>query len=280
MPTITTNDRTTLFYRDVGEGRPVVFLASWGLSSAMWQYQIAHLAARGVRCIAYDRRGHGRSDDPGRGYDYDTLADDLAALLEQLDLDDVVLIGHSMAGGEIIRYLTRHGDARIAGVLLLAPTLPFPLKTPDNPEGLEPHMFEATRALWMEDYPAWLTANAGPYFGEGVPGCSVSWELVEWTRHDMMQPSLSTLIACNHSMVETDFRDELTRVRVPVLIVHGTVDRSAPLELTGQRTAALIPGARLIVYEGGPHGLYLTHRERFNAAIEAFADACMAAGRT
>src|SRR5438045_3262490 len=139
-----------------------------------------YLASRGLRCIAYDNRGHGRSDDPGRGYDYDTLADDLAALIERLNLHDVTLVGHSMGGGEVVRYLTRHGSARVAGIVLLAATLPFPLKTADNPDGLDGTIVEKVRASWTEDFTRWVDANRGPFFGEGVPGCDVSVSTQDW----------------------------------------------------------------------------------------------------
>jgi non-heme chloroperoxidase len=157
-----TDDRNPLFFRDWGTGTPVLFCSSLGLSSCQFQYQMIHLAERGLRVVAYDRRGHGRSDDPGRGYDYDTLADDLARVIEHLDLREVTLVGHSMAGGEIVRYLTRHGDARIARIVLISATLPFPLKTARNPNGVDRSLFDAVIDQWQHDYPPQLTDLARP----------------------------------------------------------------------------------------------------------------------
>jgi pimeloyl-ACP methyl ester carboxylesterase len=157
-------DGTALFYKDWGTGTPVVFLHGAGLNSNMWMYQMVPLTAQGMRCVAYDRRGHGRSSDPGRGYDFDTLADDLAAVLEALNLRNVTLVGHSMASGEIVRYLTRHGSSRVSRVAMLGPTTPFLMKTADNPEGYDRAAFEALRALWLKDFPKWLKDNSPPFF--------------------------------------------------------------------------------------------------------------------
>src|SRR5256885_68805 len=156
---IEARDGTPLFYRDWGSGNPVVFLHSWAVHSDIWQYQMVHLASKGFRCVTYDRRGHGRSGDPGRGYDFDTLADDLNAVVEQLELRKIILVGHSMGCGEIIRYLTRRGSERATRVLLVAPTLPFLLKTDDNPEGIDGRVFESLRSSWKKDFPAWLVEN-------------------------------------------------------------------------------------------------------------------------
>ncbi|WP_082554757.1 alpha/beta fold hydrolase [Caulobacter sp. Root1455] len=264
---IVARDGARLFHRDWGEGRPVVFLAGWGLPSEAWAYQAAALSDQGLRCIAYDRRGHGRSDAPGRGYDYDTLADDLAAVLDTLDLKDVVLVGHSMAGGEITRYLTRHGDARIAKVLLLAPMGPCPARRPDNPDGLDPAMFEQFRQnVLLRDYPRWLEANSGPFL---TP--TTSPEMKDWIRGMMLGTSMKALVECNRSATAMDLRAELKTIRIPTLIIQGDRDASTPLEVSGRRYAALVPAARLIVYEGAPHGLMFTHIERLNADILAFA---------
>jgi pimeloyl-ACP methyl ester carboxylesterase len=264
---VSAHDGTRLFHRDWGEGRPVVFLAGWGLPSEAWAYQAAALSDQGVRCIAYDRRGHGRSDASGRGYDYDTLADDLAAVLETLDLNDVVLVGHSMAGGEITRYLTRHGDARIAKVLFLAPMGPCPERRPDNPDGVDPAMFEQFRQrVLLRDYPRWLEENSGPFL---TP--TTSPEMKDWVRGMMLGTSMKALVECNRSATAMDLRQDLKAIRMPTLVIQGDRDASTPLEVSGRRYAALVPGARLIVYEGAPHGLMFTHIERLNADILAFA---------
>jgi non-heme chloroperoxidase len=242
-----------------------VFAHSWAAHGDMWRYQMADLAARGYRCIAYDRRGHGRSGDPGHGYDTDSLADDLAQVIEAFDLSGAVLIGHSMAGGEIVRYLTRHGSARIARIVLLAPTTPCLARRPDNPNGVDPVMFEALRAGWRRDFHKWIGDNAAPFF---VP--ETSPETVRWMVELTSSVSLDAAIACNREMTAADFRGEMTAIDVPALVIHGDIDASAPLELTGRPTAALIPGARLEVYEGAPHGLFVTHMERLNTDVAAF----------
>ena len=270
MPFVETRDHTTLFYRDWGAGKPVLFVSSWALSSTMWQYQMVDLVGRGLRCIAYDRRGHGRSDDPGRGYDYDTLADDLAALIEHLDLHDVTLVAHSMSGGEVVRYLTRYGAERVARIVLVAVTLPFPMKTADNSDGIDGRIVEAMRASWKQDFTRWVDANRDPFFGVGLPGCDISPALQEWLLRDLYRPSLHALVECNRAMFETDFRAEMHATTTPALIVHGDSDASVPVALSGQKSAQLIPGSRLVIYENAPHGLFLTHRERLNADLLAF----------
>ena len=258
-------DGTTLFYRDWGAGKPIVFVASAGLSSGMWAYQMLPLVQAGYRCVAFDRRGHGRSSDPGRGYDFDTLADDLAAVLETLDLRNIVLVGHSMGCGEITRYLTRHGVERVARIALIAPTTPFLLKTTDNPHGVDKAVFEKLRAGWQLDYPQWLAANARPFV---VPETSEAQ--IQWVMDMMLQTSLQAVIDCNVAVTETDFRDELKRIDRPALIVHGTADQSAPIDLTGRPTAELLPRGELQVYAGAPHGVFLTHIEQLNAALLRF----------
>jgi non-heme chloroperoxidase len=270
MPFVQTDDEVCLFFRDWGEGEPVVFCAAWALSSIAWQYQMISVVDSGRRAVAYDRRGHGRSDDPGHGYDYDTLADDLARLVEHLDLRDVTLVAHSMGSGDAVRFLTRHGDGRVARLLLLAPTTPFVLKTPDNQDGVDGELFAARRDEWRRDFGRWILENERPYFGDGLPGCEVSSLLRDWTKADMLATTLHAAIEFQRSAVETDFRAELETLSLPTLIVQGDADASAPLPLTGARTAELLPNCRLLVYENAPHGLYLTHREKFNADLLAF----------
>jgi pimeloyl-ACP methyl ester carboxylesterase len=265
---VTAADGTALHVSDLPGARPVVFLHGWGLSSEMWAYQRLHLSDLGFRCVAYDRRGHGRSSDPGTGYDYDTLADDLAAVLAARDLCDVTLVGLSMAAGEMVRYLTRHGTARVSRLAYVAPAgTPFTPRAPDDPGGIDPAMFEGFRRhVLMRDVPGWLDENAGPFFdADTSPG------MVAWIKGLMLQASPKALVECNRSLVETDFRPELPRIALPTLVVHGTHDASAPLEMNGRPTAEAIPGARLEVYEGAPHGLFITHMDRLNADLAAFA---------
>lgn len=265
MSTLQTQDGTRLFCKEWGSGAPMVFVHSWALSSSMWQYQTVEFAGRGIRCITYDRRGHGRSDQPASGYDTDTLADDLAMVLESLDLKDVTLVGHSMGGGEIVRYVSRHGSRRVARIVLLAPTTPFLKQTPDNPDGIPIQAFEALRRTWAADFPKWLADNTAAFFTQDT-----SLPMQQWGISMMLPMSVPIAIACNEAMVDTDFRAELRAMTVPALVIHGDADASAPLALTGAKTAALIPRCELKVYEGAPHGLFITHRERLNADVMQF----------
>ena len=266
-PYIATRDGEQLFYKDWGSGSPVVFLAAWGLPSDMWDYQMVPLSERGLRCIAYDRRGHGRSSQPGAGYDYDTLADDLAAVLDALDLGNVTLVGMSMASGEMVRYLSRHTARRIARMIFVgSAATPFRQRAADNPSGVPAEAAEVFRRQWLRDLPNWMEQNGPPFF---VP--ATSRPMQEWVRQLMFGASMKALIECSRSMMSTDFRAELATVRIPTLLIHGDKDVSAPLEVTGRPTAALIPGARLVVYEGAPHGLFITHMDRLTEDVRAFA---------
>jgi len=254
---------TSLYHKEWGSGRPAVFLHSWGLQSDLWQYQMIHLAERGVRCIAYDRRGHGRSSDPGHGYEIDTLADDLSAVIESLDLKEVTLVGHSLGCGEIVRYLSRHGSSRTARVVLIAPTLPYMTKTTDNPDGVDRALWDGLRNRAMLDFPQVLAESVKPT-GE------TSQPTYEWTFRMFEQASLKALLDCNRVGQQTDYRLELPKIAVPTLIIQGNKDLSAPIEWTGRKTATLIPGSRLVVYDGAPHILMLTHVSRLNADLHSF----------
>lgn len=271
MPFVTGSGGTSLFTSAWGDGRPVVLLPGAGMSSTMWDYQRIHLADNGFQAISYDRRGHGRSDDPGTGYDYDTLADDLAAVLDFHDVRDAVLIGHSMAGGEIVRYLSRHGAERVAKVAFVAVMLPFPAKTEDNPNGVDPVVAAGLRERWQRDFAQWVRELAPPFVGVGLPGCDVSDALVQQGIADMLRTTLMAHLGCNKAAVGTDFRAELPEITVPVLIVQGDSDASIPIEISGYRQAELIPGSELVVYENAPHGLFWTHRDRLNADLVEFA---------
>lgn len=264
-PCIKTRDHLRLFHRDWGTGHPVVFVHSWGVDSGLWQYQMAHLASQGFRCIAYDQRGHGRSDDAGTGFDSNTLADDLAAVIETLNLQDVTIVAHSMGCGTVVRYLTRHTAARISRVAFLAPSIPCLRKGPSNPDGIDPTFFEETYAAWSKDLPGWLAANARPFFTPETSDAMVAWGVQLCQRS-----SLKAALDCGRMNFEADFRSELPAIRIPVLVVHGDADASAPLGLTGRKTAELLPAAKLLVYEKAPHGLMFTHTDRVNADLAAF----------
>ncbi len=265
-PFIEARDGTRLHWHEWGRGAPVLFLHSWAMQTRMWDYQFAALADRGLRCIGFDRRGHGRSDIAAAGYDYDTLADDLASVVEALDLGGLTLVGHSMGAGEIVRYLTRHGSARVKRIALLAPTTPLLLQTPDNPQGFPAEALEAMRAEWRRDFPKWVADNTAPFF---TPDTSPA--LMKWGIDLLLEISLPVAIDCNRAVAGTDFRAELKRIEVPTLLLHGDKDASAPLALTGRPTAALIPDCTFKIYEGAPHGLIYTHMARLNADLAAFA---------
>lgn len=266
MNVVEARDGTQLFYRSWGAGKPILFVAAWSLHSEAWQYQMAKLSDQGFRCIAFDRRSHGRSSDPGTGYDLDTLAADLDSVLTQLDLKDVILVGHSLGAAESVRYLTRHGTSRIARLVLIAPTTPYLAKSADNPDGLDPRIFEATRAAFRDDFPGIVAANIKPFVI-----ATTSPALTDWIMHMMAQCSLKALIDCNRSFTTADFRQELPNLRLPTLILQGDADVSAPLELTGRKTAALLPNAQLKVYAGAPHGLIYTHKDQVNEDLLTFA---------
>lgn len=258
-----------LFCRDWGQGRPVVFVASWSLPSESWSYQMLAMNEAGYRTVAFDRRGHGRSGDPGGGYDFDTLADDLAAVLDQRDLHDAVLVGHSMGCNEIVRYLSRHGRARVAGAVLLATMTPFVLDTADNPDGIDAAFFENfRREQLMRDFPQWIDANMVPFVYSDTPA-----GIKGWVKQMALGASLQALVECHRALVKTDFRAELAGVDVPVLVIAGDQDASAPLALTARATVGLLPDARLKVYEGAPHGMFITHQAEVNRDLLEFADA-------
>lgn len=264
-------DGTTLHCESWGDGSTLLFVHGWSLHSQMWEHQVAALAGRGMRCVIYDRRGHGRSDRPDSGYDADTLAGDLAAVLQQLDLREVTLVGHSMGGGEIARYLARHGAARVARAVLVSAATPFLRCTPDHPVGLTDEEIDALSRALSRDRHGWFASGADGYFARGGSGCWVSPALVDATLRMCVSTPLPVQLACLRTYTGTDYRDDLAGLRAPVLIVHGDADASAPLELTGRASAALVPGARLDVYAGAPHGLYVTEQDRLSADLLAFA---------
>lgn len=264
-PFIVARDGTRLFWREWGRGRPILFLSSLALPSNMWDYQLMAFASHGFRCIAFDRRGHGRSDIPPGGYDYDTLADDVSVIIEALDLRDLTLVSHSMAGGEIIRYLSRHGSSRVGRIVLLATTTPFLLKTDENPNGVAKEALDSLWAGWRKDYPQWVAENVDPFFVPETPRAIKAWMV-----NLVTQITVPVAVACSQALAFADFRDEMESIVTPALVIHGDRDASAPLALTGKPSAALIPHCRLKIYEGAPHGLMYTHADRLHADMLRF----------
>jgi pimeloyl-ACP methyl ester carboxylesterase len=263
-------DKTRLHFRDWGAGRPIVFVAPWALSSDWWDMPMSVFAERGWRCVAFDRRGHGRSEEPGRGYDFDTLADDIAAVMNALDLQNVVLVGHSLGGAEVVRYLTRHRSRRVAHAVLIAPTTPFGMKTEDHPDGMSKENLEKTLESIRRDFPRQVAKAAPDFFGvpkNPVPGETMDW----WCRQIVDRSSVKVLSDLFKTMKETDFRPELRTIQTPTLILQGDIDKSALPELTGRPTHELIAGSRLLVYENAAHALPYTHTDRMLTDIVAFA---------
>lgn len=265
MPFITAGDGTQLYWREWGRGAPILLLSGLGVGTQMWDYQFVALTERGFRCIGLDRRGHGRSDQPAGGYDFDTFADDVALLIDELNLSDLTLIGHSMAAGEIVRYLTRRGSTRVARIILLAPMTPMLLRARDNPNGVPRTEFEALWAQWKQDYPKWVADATPPFFVSETSSAMAHWAAVQ-----VQQVGLPVALACSRAMVEGDFRAEMRQIDVPALVIHGDRDRSAPIMLTGKPSADIIPGCRFLVYEGAPHGLMFTHMDQLHADVLQF----------
>lgn len=267
---IETPDGTTLFFQDWGIGKPVVFVHGWVLGAEMWEYQMTALSRQGLRCIAYDKRGCGRSSQPGDGYDFDTFADDLATLMELLDLQDVTLVAHSMGGGEVARYLSRYGTSRIARTVLIAIITPFLCRTADNPDGFDSSSCEQAIASLQQDRPHYFTAMAPSFFGDGLSNGSVSPEMTQWLVNLALQASPRAAIQMMQAQSKTDFRGDMSAFTVPTLIIHGDRDMGAPSALTGQKTADAIPGSLLKVYENAAHGLFITHKEQLNQDLLTF----------
>ncbi|WP_310727734.1 alpha/beta hydrolase [Streptomyces sp. N2A] len=264
-----THDGTQLWYEEYGTGETLVFVASSMLNTEMWEYQLPFFAENGFRCVAFDRRGHGRSDRPSGGYDIDSTADDLAALLDHLDLRNVTLIGHSLGGAEIARYLARHGSERVSRAVLIAAMLPFLAGADDNPDGVPEAAVAATMAQLRADRPKWLTRQAQAFFATHL-GNEVSPALVEHTLAQCLSASPWATLQAQRESLFNDQRATLPEIDVPVLVIHGAADASAPVELTGRRTARLIPGAVYEEYPTAGHGIYASHHEQLNADVLAF----------
>jgi non-heme chloroperoxidase len=272
MSFIETKDGVRLFYNDWGQGRPVVLLHGWPLNADMWEHQSLHLAETGHRVIAYDRRGFGRSDQPWTGYDYDTFAADLHTVLETLDLRDATLVGFSMGGGEVARYLARYGTDRVSKAALVASVTPFLLKTPDNPDGADKSLFDGFVAGLRKDRPHFLAGFGKTFFGAGLLNFSVSSEILDWAQRMALQASPKATIDCVRAFSETDFRSDMAAFTVPTLIGHGTADETVPIGISARAAAKLLPQAEYVDYEGEPHALTHTAKDRLNADLQRFVD--------
>ena len=271
MSYFTTSDGTSLYYKDWGSGPVVSFSHGWPLNADAWEAQMFFLAGKGYRCIAHDRRGHGRSSQPWNGNDMDTYADDLAELFEHLGVTDVTLVGHSTGGGEVARYIGRHGTSRVAKAVLMGAVPPIMLKTADNPDGLPIEVFDGFRSAYLADRAQFfLDVATGPFFGFNRPGAKVSEGLIRswWTQG--MQSGHKNAYDCIKAFSETDFTADLAKFDVPTLIIHGDDDQIVPIKAAALRSATLIKGAQLKIYPGGGHSLGDTAKEQLNQDLLGF----------
>ncbi|MEO6069214.1 MAG: alpha/beta hydrolase [Chitinophagaceae bacterium] len=275
MKSITTKDAKTgeeinIAYSDYGKGKPVVLIHGWPLSREMWEYQLNDLVGAGLRVVKYDRRGFGKSSKPWDGYDYDSLAADLNALMENLDLKEATLVGFSMGGGEVVRYLTNHGASRVSRIVLISSVTPYLLQTDDNPEGVDGGVFADMMDKMKEDRIGFLDDFGKTFFGVSMLSHPVSAPLLEYYRMLASFASNRSTEQCAVSFAETDFRKDVAAITVPTLIIHGDADHTVPIDASGDRTAKMIEGAEYKVYEGAPHGLFYTHKDQLNADLVSF----------
>ena len=271
MPTITTRDGTQIFYKDWGKGQPVVVSHGWPLNSDAWDEQLYLFSTNGFRAIAHDRRGHGRSTQTSSGNDMDTYADDLAALVNELDLKDAIHIGHSTGGGEVTRYVGRHGTKRVAKVVLVDAVTPGLLKTAKNPEGAPIEEFDKLRAGLKADRSQFWKDFSIPFYGANRPGSKVSQGVLDAFWLMSMAAGFIAAYECVKAFSETDFTEDLKRFDIPTLVIHGDDDQIVPINIAGLRSAKMIEGARLEVYKKAPHGLMSTNKDQFNADLLEFA---------
>lgn len=270
MSFITTKDGTQIYYKDWGAGPAITFSHGWPLNADMWDGQMLFLAQNGFRVVAHDRRGHGRSSQASSGNDMDGYADDLAAVIETLDLNDVTVVGHSTGGGEVARYIGRHGTSRVAKAVLIAAVPPLMLKSDANPEGLPMELFDGFRASLMKDRSQAYRDFAIPFYGANRPGAKVSQGVLDQFWAWSMQSGLKNAYESIKAFSETDFTDDLKKFDVPTLVLHGEDDQVVPVKNSAVKSVRLIPGAKEIYYPGAPHGITATHQDQINADLLAF----------
>jgi non-heme chloroperoxidase len=270
MSYITTKDNIKLFYKDWGTGKPVIFLHGWPLSSDSWDDHAMAVANAGFRSISYDRRGFGRSAHPWSGYDYNTLADDLAAVIEHTGAKDATLVGFSMGGGEVARYMSRHSGISVEKAVLISSIVPYMLKADDNPNGTEQSFFDEMVVSLKADRAAFFAEFFKTFYGVSMLNHPVSQEVLEWSRSVSMLANLKATLACAQVFSSTDFRPDLSAFKVPTLIIHGTEDKTVPIEASGRVAAKGIPHAKLIEYLDAPHGLLVTEKQRLTSDLLAF----------
>ncbi len=270
MPRITTKDGAKIFYKDWGSGQPVVFSHGWPLNADAWDDQLYFFATNGYRAIAHDRRGHGRSTQTFAGNDMNTYADDLAALVEELDLTDAIHIGHSTGGGEVARYIGRHGTERVAKAVLVGAVPPGMLKTAANPDGVPIEAFDQIRAGVKADRSQFWKDLSLPFYGANRPGSKISQGIKDAFWQMSMTAGFPAAYDCIKAFSETVFTDDLRKFDIPTLVIHGDDDQIVPINVGGLRSSKMIKGATLKIYKGAPHGLMSTHKEQFNADLLEF----------
>ena len=271
MPTITTKDGAQIFYKDWGSGQPVVFSHGWPLNADAWDEQLFHFASNGFRAIAHDRRGHGRSTQTWAGNDMDTYADDLATLVDKLDLKNVIHIGHSTGGGEVTRYIGRHGTSRVAKAVLVDAVTPGMLKTPKNPEGVPLEIFDQIRANVLTNLSQYWEDFSKIFYGANRPGAKVPQGVLDRFWLLSMQCGIAAAYLCVKAFSESDFTEDVKKFDIPTLIIHGDDDQVVPISVGGDRSSKMIKNATYKIYKGAPHGLMSTHLERFNGDLLDFA---------
>lgn len=259
-----------LYYEDLGTGIPVVLIHGWPLDHQMWDYQVAALTDAGYRCIAYDRRGFGKSDKPLTGYDYDTLADDLKAIFDELQLENAVLVGFSMGGGEVVKYFSKHGGKGVSKAVLVSSIAPFMLQTSDNPDGVPKEKIQEIAAGIQADRAGFLGGFGKQFYGVSLLNKPVSEELLTNDLIIAMQATLKSTLGCATAFSSTDLRADMSSINVPVLVIHGDDDQTVPIKATGEQASAMIANSKFVVYEGEPHGLFITSKDRLNADLIDF----------
>ena len=269
-PATSSHQSVDLAYEDLGSGKPVVLIHGWPVSHEMWENQSLALAQAGLRVVAYTRRGFGDSSKPFDGYDYDTMADDLKAVLDELDLHDVTLVGFSMGGGEVARYMSRHRGARVAKVAFISAVTPYLLKTADNPNGIDKSVFAEMAAGIKKDRADFMQTFGKAFYGVGVLSHPVSDGVLHHAWGLAMKGSLKATLDCATAFSHTDFRADLATIKVPALIIHGDADATVPIKASAEQTAKLLPHAKFITYEGAPHGLFVTEKDRLSADLIQF----------
>jgi pimeloyl-ACP methyl ester carboxylesterase len=270
MPYTKTLDGTQIYYTSWGSGKPVVLIHGWPVNSDMWERQATFLVEHDYRVVTYDRRGFGRSSHPWDGYDYDTFASDLGAVMDELNLHAATLVGFSMGGGEVVRYLSRYGASRVKRAVLVSSVTPFLQKTHENPEGVDAATFAGIDANIRKDRPGFMKEFAQKFYGRTAIKHTVSEAVLEWYLSMAMTGTLRSTLAAANAWSLTDFRDEMTEIKIPVRIIHGTSDATVPIDYSGRRSVKILPNATLTEYEGEPHGLFFTAADRLNQELLEF----------